>query len=162
MNPLAESLKAAARNVNSEIAKELRAQGHYLTGALEASLKADVTDEEATGSAYQYLIKLSEGVPANQIQFNAQALAEMTRYVQLRMGYQGTKAARVAALILQKQQQEGNPTKGSFAFSANGRRKGAIEYGFRAAEKGVDNRLSSGIVKYLDEGSENENENETV
>ena len=123
----------ANHEIVNDIRKELRLQGHYLTGALEASLIEHEISENGgvtlTAEALGYLEDLEKGIPADQINIAAK-MDEMVRYVNLRMGYFGKKAQQVAYLILRKQRQEGNPTSGSYAFSQNGFRTEAVEKTF--------------------------------
>lgn len=117
-------------NLNDKIVRAIRRQlflqGHYLTGALEASINPGrkranggvLLSAEAAG----YLEKLEKGVKAEDIVINETTLAEMTRYVEKRMGYRGRKAMGVALLILKKQQKEGSPTSGSYQYSKTGKR----------------------------------------
>ena len=124
----------ANKSIIEDIKTELRLQGHYLTGALEASLHDEEIAENGgvtlTASALGYLEDLETGIPSEQIQLTSGRLAEMTRYVELRMGYQGKKALSVAYAIIKKQQKEGMPTSGSYAFSKTGFRTEAIEQTF--------------------------------
>lgn len=114
-----------------DIKSELRLQGHYLTGALEASLQPreelEGNDIILTAQALGYLESLEKGIPASQIKMDTSSIAEMTKYVTLRMGYRGNYATKVAISILKKQIKEGNPTDNSYNFSKTGERKFAVE-----------------------------------
>ena len=119
----------ANKAIIEDIKRELRLQGHYLTGALEASLHAKEITE---GDIIHLTAEAAEkGVPANHIEISSATLAAMTKYVQLRMGYQGRKASQVAYRILQKQQEEGMPTKASYQYSKTGDRLDAVDDTFR-------------------------------
>ena len=152
-------LQGAYALTRPALVAELRAQGHHLTGALESSLTPQVKGETLDVVAFAYLQKLEQGVAAGQIQINSAALAEMTRYVELRMGYQGRKAAQVALLILQKQAEEGNPTKGSYDFSQTGERTGAIEATFRKLGPQLDTYMDDGIDQMVEDAFSNEDLN---
>jgi hypothetical protein len=163
MSTTPESLLLEAFNLSrAELIEELRAQGHELTGALAASITAQTSGEEMNVLAYAYLQKLEHGVPASQIQINSQTLGEMARYVEQRMGYRGSKALQVAHLILQKQQQEGSPTSGSYAFSATGERTGAIADTFRKLDPVLDQRMSDGLDRLVDDAFGNEPDELTI
>ena len=86
--------------INADIKAELRAQGHYLTGALEASLKSREIDESGnivlTAEALGYIKDLETGLNPDQLDMSNSRLQELTRYVELRMGYRGSKAVHVA------------------------------------------------------------------
>lgn len=146
-----EILEAGQRIIETSVKQELRDQGHYLTGALERSLAAKVKSEVMEGEALDYLKKLDEGVPGSQIKVDSKALAEMTRYVELRMGYKGSKAMQVAYRILQTQQREGMPTANSYAYSKNGERKKGLQIGFAEAEPRLDKHMSDGLDALIDE-----------
>lgn len=115
----------------ADIIKELRDQGHYLTGALEASLKerevAEAGGVTLTAEALAYLEDLEKGLAPNQIDDSVAAINEMAKYVSLRMGYTGKKAIQVAVAIIRKQQKEGNPTRNSYKYSKTGSRTEAVE-----------------------------------
>lgn len=139
----------------ADIKKELRLQGHYLTGALEASL-VDREIEEAggitlTAEALGYLEDLEKGIDASLIDINSKSLAEMTRYVELRMGYRGSYAQKVAYAILRKQQKEGNPTTGSYAFTKTGERTKAVTETFEKNDNKYFGMIDSAAVGSLDE-----------
>lgn len=120
----------ANKVIAEDIKTELRLQGHYLTGALEASLHEKEIHENGgitlTAQALEYIEDLEKGIPGFRIGLDDKSISEMTRYVQLRLGYQGKKAIKVAIAILKKQQKEGNPTKGSYAFTQTGFRTEAV------------------------------------
>lgn len=125
----------ANQAIIDDIKKELRLQGHYLTGALEASLNAREIAEDGsvilTASALRYLEDLEEGIPASEIGMDTKSINEMTKYVNLRMGYTGKYAIKVALAILRKQQKEGNPTQASYEYSKTGERTDAVKETFR-------------------------------
>lgn len=142
------------RFIAADIKKTLRLQGHYLTGALEASITDDVNSSKdnttLSAKAFGYIEDLEKGIPASEIKINSQSLAEMTRYVELRMGYRGSKAQQVALLVLQAQQREGNPTENSYNFSQIGSRKFAIEITFNKNEDRYFNLIDGIVEKYVD------------
>ncbi len=93
-------LNKAQAIVEVSIKDTLKEQGHYLTGALERSISGDVNSNNLDGSAFDYALKLDRGVPASKIVINSQTLADMTRYVELRMGLKGKQATKAAYNIL--------------------------------------------------------------
>lgn len=156
MKTLAEILEGGHRIVRAELVNQLYQQGHTLTGALEASISANIKGEELEGTAYAYLHKLSEGVLSTYIKIDAQSRAEMTRYVQLRMGYTGKKAERVAYLILRAQQREGMPTDGSYAYTRNGERLNSIPNTFDRQDENLADYMLTGVDKYIGFNDKNE------
>ena len=130
--------------------EQLRLQGHFLTGALEKSIKEIVIETpngfELTASAAEYMEDLESGVPGEHISIYPKSIQEMTRYVELRMGYSGKYAQKVAVAILKKQQKEGMPTKGSYQYSKTGERTEAIKDTFHQNQdkygQVIDNKVS--------------------
>lgn len=145
MTTVNQLLQGSQRIINSEIAHQLREQGHHLTGSLEASLNGAIVGDTLFGEAKAYIRKLETGVPASEIVINSQALDEMVKYVELRMGYRGSKAEKVAYLILKKQSEEGSPTSNSYNFSNTGERKHVITISFKEKEKELDSYVMKGI-----------------
>ena len=156
MKTLRKILEGGYRIVRAELITQLHEQGHSLTGALEASITAKTKGEEIEASAFSYLHKLNEGVRPDDIKVNSQTLAEMTRYVQLRMGYQGGKAAQVAYLILQKQRLEGMPTSGSYAYSRTGERLRSLDNSFENTAPVLNDYMLAGVDEYIGFNDQNE------
>ena len=89
--PLNNSNISAINNkIVEEIKRELRLQGHYLTGALEASIHGKVTGKKnetgLTATAFQYIEPLEEGIERQHIDSSDAAINAMAGYVKLRMG----------------------------------------------------------------------------
>lgn len=144
----------ANRAIIEDIKKELRDQGHYLTGALEASLKDHEISENGgvilTAEALAYIADLETGLAPNQIDLSEKGLNEMTRYVELRMGYRGKAAVKVAWLILKKQAKEGNPTRGSYAYTKTGFRTEAIQDVFESKSNRYVGMIDDAAIGSLD------------
>jgi hypothetical protein len=138
----------------ADIKNELRLQGHYLTGALEASLRSREISENGniilTAQSLSYLEDLEEGIPGNEIGTDPASIAEMTKYVQLRMGYTGKYAIKVALAILRKQQLEGNPTNASYEYSKTGDRLDAVKETFRQNQGKYIEMIDTPAVNSLD------------
>ncbi|RFM30032.1 hypothetical protein [Deminuibacter soli] len=138
----------------SNIKQELRLQGHFLTGALEQSLHdaiaqlPDGVDLQAT--ALGYIEDLEKGVPSNHIAIDATSIAAMTRYVQLRMGYKGKQATKVAIAILKKQQKEGMPTRNSYQFSKTGNRLESVADTFYKNDNRYTGMIDNVVIGELD------------
>lgn len=141
----------ANQAIIDDIKKELRLQGHYLTGALESSLTPKEINENGgvtlTASALGYLEDLEKGISPNNI---SATVEEMTRYVNLRMGYTGKYAIKVAIAILKKQRKEGSPTKASYEFTKTGERKFAVEDTFYNNQPRYVNMLDDATIGSLD------------
>ena len=122
-----------------ELRRQYRLQGHNLTGKLIASIEDKVT-LTVTGAKVQVLIVdygviINNGTPASRIPYTpgggrggtSKYIQGLQNFARLRMGLNAREALSVAFAIAKKQSKEGMPTKGSFRFSKNGKRIGAIE-----------------------------------
>ena len=122
-----------------ELRRQYRLQGHNLTGKLIASIEQKVT-LTVTGAKVQVLIVdygviINNGTPASRIPYTpgsgrggtSKYIQGLQNFARLRMGLNAREALSVAFAIAKKQSKEGMPTKGSFRFSKNGKRTGAIE-----------------------------------
>lgn len=108
-----------------ELRKEFRQQGHSLTGKSERSYETKIRDI-SSGLCIEfwregYVKFVNRGVRAANIRT---PISVLIKYVEKRMGKRGKEAVRIAWAIKMKQKKEGMPTKGSYRFSKNGRRKG--------------------------------------
>ncbi len=139
--------KKLGKKLIADLQQELRDQGHYLTGALENSMKhfqsenGNKVDSEVI--ALDYLQRLDEGVPGYQI--DESDIAGLTRYAQLRFGKTGKAAVKAAIAIARKHRQEGMPTK-------TGERLDAIEISYDTKENDqlVEDGLKQEIEDYID------------
>jgi hypothetical protein len=117
-----------------EIRKELRDQGHILTGTLERSIDYEVTqwvNKLVFSMVYEsYGEWIDTGVPNDKIPYSRGSGAGSSKYIDgLKRFWMlrglGAKAAKQAAFATaNKHKAEGMPTKKSFSFSNNGRRLG--------------------------------------
>lgn len=144
----------ANKEITDDIKEQLRLQGHFLTGALERSIKEIVietpTGFQLTASAAEYMEDLEQGVPSHQISIDPKSIQELTRYVELRMGYRGKYAQKVAIAILKKQQKEGMPTKNSYQYSKTGERTEAIKDTFYDNQNKYGQVIDSKVAGVLD------------
>lgn len=145
MTTVTQLLQGSQKLINAEIIRQIREQGHSLTGKLEHSVSGVISGDTLYGEAKAYIRKLEYGVAPEDIKMNSEAFDEMTRYVELRMGYRGVKAQKVAYLILKKQMEEGNPTRGSYKFSKTGERKHLVTISFKNKAQELDRFVGKGI-----------------
>lgn len=117
----------------AQLALELSAQGHNMTGNLIASLESKIktTAEGLVIEMFsaEYGEVLNTGIPAERVPYrqgsgakSSAFIAGLTRFAERRMGLRGKDATRVAFAIARKMKREGMPTRNSYAFSRNGRR----------------------------------------
>lgn len=147
-----QTIKTLGANLKKNLRKELRDQGHYLTGKLDASVDekySDGTDHVGlTIEALDYIDQVNEGIPGNQIDVNdLNYIGGLTEYVKKRFGISNDRrATRIAFQIAAKHRREGMPTRNSYQFSATGERTEAIETSYnshaRQNELIIDNAFS--------------------
>lgn len=123
-------------NVEQDFKQELLDQGHYLTGALESSVRSLITagSKSVVLDVYanDYIDPVNDGVPASKIPYDSSVrtgagssryIEGLKNYAMLRFGISDEKEALGAAFAIAKtHEKEGMPTSGSFAFSGNGSR----------------------------------------
>jgi len=142
-----------------ELRRQYRLQGHNLTGKLIASIEDKVT-LTVTGAKVQVLIVdygviINNGTPASRIPYTpgsgrggtSKYIQGLQNFARLRMGLNAREALSVAFAIAKKQSKEGMPTKGSFRFSKNGKRTGAIEDTLQI----IDNKIVQLTADFVEE-----------
>ena len=123
---------------------EYEQQGHKLSGNLRSSLgtniRADAVSAVVEVLMLEYGRYISDGVPASRIPYSPNSGAKTSKYItgltefaKQRFAVGQKEATRIAFAIARKQKEQGMPTKGSFRYSKNGRRTGAIEAAFADA-----------------------------
>lgn len=113
---------------------ELKAQGHYNIGKLSDSIHYEIelisTSIIATMFIEEYGFPVDTGVAAANIPYNRGSGAQSSKYIDGLVAYFKSKGLgevegrRAAFATANKHKQEGMPTRGSFAYSNNGRRTG--------------------------------------
>lgn len=131
-----QALKSGAKILNKALAAELRAQGHHLTGTLEASIKDETTSSgpltKVSGSMLYYGKILHFGTDAARVPFNpgsgkgeSKYIAGLTEFF-IQRGLGADEAVRAAFATAKKQKAEGMPTNASSRFSKDGQRRNFI------------------------------------
>lgn len=147
-----QTISKVATTLEQGLAKELRDQGHYLTGALENSITSRNTTtgdaEVLETSALDYIDDLDQGKRPEHI--DESDIAGLTRYAELRFGYSGNKAIKTAIAIARKHRKEGMPTKNSYQYSITGERKFVIEETYEHNESILNQQIDDGLSKELD------------
>lgn len=142
-----------------EIRKELREQGHVLTGTLERSIEDEIQDLVAKMSFIIYLeeygVNIDGGIPSDKIPFSgitgkggtSKYIEGLKRFWKLRKGLSDKEASRAAFATANVHKLEGMPTKRSYGFSKNGRRlgffSGTIERHMSDIERAVESAAES-------------------
>lgn len=165
-----EELSMLMSYLKLEIRKELRDQGHVLTGTLERSIETDIKEEVTIMSFLIYLedygLNIDGGIPSEKIPFTAPSgrggtskyIEGLKRFWMLRKGLSGPEATRAAFATANRHKQEGMPTSASYGFSNNGRRlgffSGTIERNIQhieiAVESATENVVRATLFNLLD------------
>jgi hypothetical protein len=157
MTTSATILNSARRVIDKTIIDELRAQGHYLTGSLERSFTAEITEGNLTiiqGMALGYGQILNDGVTPARIPFSEPSgRGGTSKYIQglfqfwRLKGLNEKEALRAAFATAKIQKREGMSTKASVRFSKNGRRQEAFDQSFRRVSKRIDQQIARDFDK---------------
>lgn len=117
-----------------EIKKELREQGHILTGNLERSIQVEIKEDVNRISFLIYLeeygLNIDRGIRPENIPFSRGSGASTSKYIDglkrfwMLRGLSPKEAVRASFATANKHKQEGMPTRSSYGFSQNGRRLG--------------------------------------
>jgi hypothetical protein len=146
------TIKQIDLHLQLDLKTELRAQGHYLTGALEQSIHSKQTTSGNKSvsemEALDYADDLFEGVAPEHI--DESNIAGLIEYAKKRFGYSGNKAIKAAIAIARKHRKEGNPTKASYQFSSTGERLFANEEAYDKNQAEYSSFLESGVSSEID------------
>lgn len=160
-------MKGAAEKLSflllKKFKKELIEQGHVLNGTLRDSLEMEI--EERVGGftlsfiGLAYGVELNDGVVASEIPSKGsmrykELLSDMAVYARKRFGSIGGVSYIIGRNIIEKWRVEGKPTRNSYRFSKNGRRKGWIDYVLENEKKDIDEIVSEvlniGIIDLIE------------
>lgn len=146
------TIKQTSIHLELDLKKELRAQGHFLTGALERSIQSKQTTSGGKSviemEALDYADDLFEGKPPEHI--DESDIAGLTKYAEKRFGYSGNRAIKAAVAIARKHAKEGMPTKASYRFSTTGERLFANVEAYNKNEAEYGNFLETGVSAEID------------
>lgn len=132
---LVPAISDSMADIKRLLIQELSQEGHRLTGSLESSIsfevKADAVGVTAILTAFDYALVLEFGVPASRIPYGGRTgRGGQSKYIQglyrfFTLRGLGTREALGAAFATANvHRREGMPSRGSYAFSSNGRRTG--------------------------------------
>lgn len=156
---LRNNLERIGDFLKEELVSELIAQGHRATGKLansvDYSVKEFVNGLSLEVSYLSYGRYLNDGVPANRIPFGGKKTgAKTSKYIQALIDWvqikgiaTGIAAKGLAFGIARKHKQEGMPTKGSYAFSSNGRRIGFQNFVLKNSIDEIEDILQDGLAE---------------
>jgi hypothetical protein len=138
---------------------EYKAQGHVLTGRLIKSIDSEVRETarafEGEISLLPYARYLERGVKARNIPYSPGSGKKSSKYIQALINYflkrgKGAKESKRAAFATaMKHKKEGMPTRSSFRFSKNGRRKFAIRETIEGEGKKIVQKFSDRMAERI-------------
>jgi hypothetical protein len=131
---IVSGLQDAMKRLQADLRKELKAQGHYLTGKLNDSIEYDIRVEGdfviAEMEIEDYGLSMEFGIKPQNIPYSPGSGAGTSKYIQglisfwNKRGVAGREGVRAAFATAAKHKKEGMPTRSSFAFSTTGARTG--------------------------------------
>ena len=129
------SMQMALDFLVEKIKEEIEGQGHRATGSLLDSIEAQI-EETPDGFIGRILINdyaliLDRGVTANRVPFSSGSGARTSKYIDalidwikiIKPSLAERERKSFAFAIARKAKKEGHPTRNSFTYSSNGRRK---------------------------------------
>lgn len=154
-------LREGAGIIEEGVREESKAQGHYLTGAMENSLSSVAGKfgpiRMLTGTAVEYTQYVNNGVSAGRIPFKqgsgagtSQYIAGLTAFWKLR-GLSDKEALSAAFATAKTHKKEGMPSKGSYSHSSTGQRTSMIEIAITKKEKQLDTHIINGFDSLVEE-----------
>jgi hypothetical protein len=135
----------------ADIKKELRAQGHFLTGELEQSFVEKQSIDYLEAYAFAFLEDLEKGVQANNIpelNVNSKEFANLVYWVGQR-GFRGNHFI-IAKNIWKAWQREGKPLEGSKKHSSTGEVLHAVEIAFTRNEEKYFKEIDDQVITNID------------
>jgi len=143
--------------LKKEIEKEILNQGHRDTGKLtddaEIFVKEVNNAMHVLGYYEHYARDVEQGVSAEaiaKVKFAPAAISALTKWAR-RKRFENPRGAAYA--IRQKQSKEGMPTRGSYRFSKNGRRRDAFDVALNS--KTVTDTLDQVVGKSIEKTIDN-------
>lgn len=153
------------QEIGNYIIKKIRErsqlQGHTLTGAFEAGLRAEVEEQpfkiilrgiDETGVG-KYIDVFT---PADRIPFSpgsgappSKFIQGLKRYAELRFGISGKEALGRAFAIAHTMKKEGRPTRGSYQFSRNNKRTEVITGVLEDEKENIRRMINDKVHNFL-------------
>lgn len=168
MTTIADIYKGAVVLINQELRKEMVAQGHHLTGAMEDSLDSEISKQAKAdileGFAVYYAKFVNDGFPAKSAsmkQFPFLLEYFIKRGFPVASSAGTTTAGQMAAMTIKKWMREGMPTQSSKAFSSTGSRTNMIENAFVGSQNKIDGYMTDSFDFLVEERFQKE-KSETI
>jgi hypothetical protein len=152
MTSIADIYQGAEAFINELLRKEMVAQGHHLTGAMEESLKAKIGKKGKAqlmeGFSVYYTQFVDEGFPAASASFKQ--VPFLIEYFKKR-GLAEKEATAAAFATVKVWMRDGMPTQASKRFSSTGSRTNMIESAFVGSENKIDEYMTNGFDFIVEE-----------
>jgi hypothetical protein len=129
--------------IKNSLQSELTKQGHILTGSLRDSIelisKRTARGYLIDGLFLDYGLPINTGVPGSKIPYTPGSGRKRSKYIdglidfvrKRRLASKASEIKGIAFAIARKQKKEGQPTRGSFKFTKNGRRSNWVDEGLK-------------------------------
>jgi hypothetical protein len=151
------------RDLIANFKKELRDQGHYLTGGLEQSIAPKRLKEPGRPVleiyADDYVDPVNTGVVSGNIPYDSSRrtgaktskyIEGLKSYAKIRFGLSDEEALGAAFAIAKTQEKEGMPTRASYVHSSNKRRTQAIEESYNDNQQHYESIIENGLSVEID------------
>lgn len=168
MTNISDIYDGAQRLIHQLIREEMVNQGHHLTGAMEASVHADIQTKGKRdimdGYAVNYTQFVNDGFPAQSASFRQ--FPFLLEYF-IKRGYPvhssngGLTAGSLAAMTIRKWMREGMPTQASKSYSSTGSRTNMIEAAFVGGDQKIDEYMGNSFDFVVEEKFQKE-KSETI
>jgi hypothetical protein len=155
---LTELLHKVDGIISQELKLELRAQGHYNTGALDQSIEGTVNGNSLEGHANYYAAILHHGFGPEKA--SMKQFPFLVRYFESK-GRDEATAKQLAAMTINAWKRDGMPSGGSYAYSETGARTQVIAIVNKAIQGKVNSTMSAGLDKIVNQ-TFNETKSETI
>lgn len=139
---------------------ELRQQGHYVTGKTENSFRYEIRWISANTIrceiwANESAIILNHGVAAQKVPYFPNSGRTKSKYIEalllwaanIRPELSEKERKSFVFAVAKKAKKEGHPTRGSYRYSKNSRRKDWIKFGVDANIQDIMNELDFNILE---------------
>lgn len=150
-----KTVEDAVKLLTTGFKQELRDEGHVHTGKLVSSVRYEIEVVATSIIAYMYMedygFIVNQGVPANRIPYKKGSGNKSSKYIDGLIDYFKKKglglveSKRAAFATANKHIVEGMPTRGSFAYSNNGRRTKFVEATLQDNISKIYNLIDTGI-----------------
>lgn len=148
--------------LSAGIQRNIREQGHTLTGRLERSVTAHTSQFSIAGFMLDYGGIVDSGVKPSRIPFSLGSGVKTSKYITaltsyfIMRGLSEKEAKSAAFATARKQKKEGMPTIASARFSQSGKRKKFVDESWNENEKKVDQIMSNGMNIFFNDQFKNE------